>query len=535
MIRARNIFLVLLLLCVLASGCMPTAATPPEPNQATDERATSISNPPATSVSSPTGEPATSTSSPPATSVSSPTSEPATSTSNLLATGISGPSQETFAFRVLTTGFSHPWDIAFGPDGYLWITERTGKQVTRVDPSDGSQYVALTIPEVYQAAPQDGVLGLAFHPELLKGTGNDYIYIAYSYNAAKDPAVDRRIKIRRYSYDTAKQTLGNPVDLITNLPASTDHNSGRLVFGADQKLYYTIGDQGGNQFDLFCQPIPAQKLPTAAEVSAHDWSKYPGKVLRLNLDGTIPSDNPRFAGVQSHIYSYGHRNVQGLVSGPDGKLYASEHGPKTDDEVNLIQAGKNYGWPYVAGYQDDQAYVYGNWSAAATPPGCAGLRYSDFAIPASVPQQKESAWSDPDFTPPLKTFFTVPNGYKFFNPACGQNNYICWPTVAPSGMDIYTPRPGGMPGWSTSLLMTSLKRGTVYRMELSADGRSIRGDAIPYFKTTNRYRDIAINPDGLTFYVITDNDLPTLDPSGVPTEALENPGAILEFRYTGRQ
>src|SRR4051812_12453621 len=140
MIRTRSIFLLLILLCVLASGCVPTAATPPEPSQTTDERATGTSSPPATSISNP---PATSTSSPPATSTSSPTDEPATDTSNLPTTGISSPTQETFAFRVLTTGLSHPWDIAFGPDGYLWITERTGKQVTRVNPADGSKHVAI--------------------------------------------------------------------------------------------------------------------------------------------------------------------------------------------------------------------------------------------------------------------------------------------------------------------------------------------------------------------------------------------------------
>ena len=87
-------------------------------------------------------------------------------------------------------------------------------------------------------------------------------------------------------------------------------------------------------------------------------------MLRLNLDGSIPSDNPMIGGVRSHIYSYGHRNPQGLVFAPDGKLYESEHGPNTDDEVNLIRAGGNYGWPHVAGYRDDQSYAYANWSAS---------------------------------------------------------------------------------------------------------------------------------------------------------------------------
>lgn len=440
--------------------------------------------------------------------------------------------QEPFTMRVLPTELEQPWEIALGPDGYLWITERIGKQVTRVNPTDGSSHVAVTIAEVYQNARQDGLLGMAFHPDLLQDKGNDYVYLAYTYDAAAGAAVDRRAKISRYTYDANSQILADPVDLISNLPGSTDHNSGRLVFGVDQKLYYSIGEQGNNQFGNFCQPILAQVLPTAAEVSASDWSHYPGKVLRLNLDGSIPADNPTLEGVQSHIYSYGHRNVQGLVAGVDGQLYAAEHGPKSDDEINRIEAGKNYGWPQVAGFQDDQAYVYANWSAA---PNCEDLEYSDYAIPASVPQQLESEWSHPDFMPPLKTFYTVAKDYNFQNPECADNNFICWPTIAPSGLDIYMAQADGIPGWPPSLLIPALKTGTVYRVALSADGTTLDGEAIPYFKTTNRYRDLAISLDGRTFYIITDNDNYTQDPNGLPTEALENPGAILEFTYMGSE
>jgi PQQ-dependent dehydrogenase (s-GDH family) len=174
-------------------------------------------------------------------------------------------------------------------------------------------------------------------------------------------------------------------------------------------------------------------------------------MLRLNLDGSIPSDNPVIAGTRSHIYSYGHRNPQGLAFGPDGKLYSAEHGPKTDDEINLIQAGKNYGWPHVAGYKDDQAYVYGNWSASSSTP-CSSLEYSDYVLPPSVPPQQESAWSYPDFVPPLKSLFVVPTGYNFQDPACEGNEYICWPGVAFSGIDVYAAGSDGIPGWSNSIL-----------------------------------------------------------------------------------
>src|SRR5690606_10548112 len=115
-----------------------------------------------------------------------------------------------------------------------------------------------------------------------------------------------------------------------------------------------------------------------------DWSAYVGKVLRLDLDGGIPDDNPEIGGVRSHAFTYGHRNPQGLAFGPDGTLDSAEQGPKTDDEINILEAGKNYGWPHVAGYQDDMAYVYANWSE-----GPEDAEYSDFVIPESVPTQAE--------------------------------------------------------------------------------------------------------------------------------------------------
>src|SRR3954462_11681456 len=118
----------------------------------------------------------------------------------------------------------------------------------------------------------------------------------------------------------------------------------------------------------------------------------------MNLDGSIPKDNPELNGVRSHIFSFGHRTPQGIAFGPTGALFASEQGPKSDDELNRIEAGKNYGWPLVAGFQDDKGYVYGNWSAA---PNCKQLGYSDYTLPAGVPQQQESEWSDSSFMPPL--------------------------------------------------------------------------------------------------------------------------------------
>jgi PQQ-dependent dehydrogenase (s-GDH family) len=428
---------------------------------------------------------------------------------------------QAFTQRVVATGLQGPWELRWGPDGRLWVTERTGKRITRINPADGSKTVALTIPGVHQSVEQDGLLGMAFHPELLRGTGADYVYVYFTYAVNPPPEVIRRGMIRRYTYDPSTQMLGSPVDLLTGLPVHNDHISGRLAFGPDQKLYLSVGDQGNNFLANACIPNRAQQVPSASEVAERDWMKYQGKLLRVNLDGTIPADNPVIAGVRSHIYSYGHRNIQGITFGPDGKVYTAEHGPSTDDEVNLNQAGKNYGWPNVAGYQDDRAYVYGNWSAASS---CSALRFNADAVPPEVPQLKESAWHHADFTPPLKTFFTVDSGYDFR--ARGTA------TIAPSGMELYTGGANAIPGWANSLLLVAMKAGRVYRMKLSADGTSIVGDAEELFKTTNRYRDIAFAPDGRTIFLITDPAGRTTDSAGVMTTALENGGSILEFSYT---
>ncbi|HYR84486.1 MAG TPA: glucose/sorbosone family PQQ-dependent dehydrogenase [Terriglobia bacterium] len=432
--------------------------------------------------------------------------------------------QESFSSRVLATGLEGPWEITWGPDDQIWTTERVGKRVTRVNPADGSKITAVTISEVYEDHGQDGLLGMALHPQLLRGTGNDYVYVAYTYDADPGPGVNRKGKLRRYTYNSGTHTLQSPVDVLTSLPAGSDHLSFRLAYGPDQKLYLTVGDQGSGWLQNYCNLNRAQELPAAAEVRTGDWTRYQGKVLRLNLDGTIPSDNPTLAGVRSHIYSYGHRNAEGLAFGTDGLLYSSEHGPNTDDEVNIIEAGKNYGWPDVAGYKDDQAYTYADWSASSPMP-CASLQFNATAIPPSVPQKKESTWSHPDFKPPIKTFFTVANGYDFARLGAA--------TIAPSSADIYTAR-DGIPGWANSLLVSSLKLGKVYRLKLSADGHSVTGEPIEHFKSTNRYRDIAIHPGGKTIYLATDNSGRSTDASGRTTQELENPGAILEFSYRSR-
>ncbi|MEO7192427.1 MAG: glucose/sorbosone family PQQ-dependent dehydrogenase [Vicinamibacterales bacterium] len=423
----------------------------------------------------------------------------------------SAPGSEQFATRVVTSGLENPWEMLWGPDGRIWVTERTGKRVTRVNAADGTKTVAIAIPDILQKHGQDGLLGMALHPDLLKNTGNDFVYLALTYDADPGPAETRRMKIRRYTYDAQAQTLGSPLDLLENLPAGNDHVSGRLAFGRDQKLYLTLGDGGYNQLSLFCQPIHAQELPTPAEVAAKNWQHYEGKILRVNLDGSVPTDNPMLDGARSHVYTYGHRNAQGLIVAADGKIYASEHGPSVDDELNLIQAGKNYGWPYVAGYKDDQVYQYTNWSASSPAP-CSSLTFTEIVAPPSVPHQEESAWIEPNFVPPLRTFFTVGADHDFTKEK--------FATIAPSGIDLYTVSTGGIPGWAPSVLVTSLTRGTLYRVQLNTAGDAAVGQTREYFKSRDRYRDVLVSADGRTIYLAVDAG-----------NNLDHPGSIIGFTY----
>lgn len=413
-----------------------------------------------------------------------------------------------------------PWDLNYGPDDYLWVSERQEGVIVRINPTTAERDEIIDIPDMSSTAGQDGLLGFAFHKDFLNGS--PYVYLSYTYLVQGQ----RTQKLVRYTYDINGNdgSLSSPVIVIDNLPCSNDHNSGRLLFGPDDKLYYSIGDQGANQSSNYCNPNLAQVMPTQSEIDQEDWSNYPGKILRLNPDGSIPNDNPMFGGVQSHIYSVGHRNPQGIVFGNNGILYSDEHGPNTDDEVNIIYSGKNYGWPNIAGYQDDQLYDYCNWSSA---PNCQSLSYSSTNCHPSITLLEENTFSEPNYQGPLLSMFAAPDDYNFNDPAC-SDSWICRPNVAPSSIAIY--ESDEIPAWKNSLLVASLKRGRIYRLKLDEDGTSMVGDTTQHFYTQNRYRDIALDPDGKSFYIITDESGKTSDATGYQQRTtMLNPGTILKF------
>ena len=431
----------------------------------------------------------------------------------------------------LTPNFelNNPNTIIYGPNDYLWITERVGKKVVKIDPiAGGSKTVMLDLTSVvYQTGGQDGLMGMAVHPDLydnINTTTNNYVYLAYTYNSG-----GRKLRIARFNYVAASGTLdfASQTTILEGFDASNDHNSGKLQIGPDLKLYYTVGDQGYNQFANACSEIRAQYLPTSGgqtQTSVADKAEYKGKILRMELDGSIPADNPVLGGFRTHIYTYGHRNPQGIVFGSNGKLYSSEHGAKVDDELNIIEAGKNYGWPHIAGYYDNKAYGYCNWSSATN---CDAGAFSDHNCAVGVTPIPEFDSSNDAlaaiFQPPIGTY----NSTVDVDPSGG---FLEWPTVAPSSIAIY--EAGLIPDWGTSLLIPTLKRGTIYRAKLNATGDDLESQTYEEFHSSNdRYRDIAVGPDGVTFYAITDSSGSTSGPSGTNPQTLQNPGVVMRIQY----
>ena len=401
---------------------------------------------------------------------------------------------ETFTMSQIGSNnlLNNPWDLHYGPDNYLWVTERTTGVIVRINPANAQRDNLIQIPDASSTAGQDGLLGMALHPELL--TTNPYVYVSYTYLVTGQ----RKQKLVRYTYQLNGNdgSLSSPVILISNLPSSNDHNSGRLIFGPDNKLYYTIGDQGVK----VCNSNLAQFLPTQQNIDQQNWANYPGKILRLNLDGSIPADNPVINGVKSHIYTYGHRNPQGITFANNGILYSDEHGPSSDDEVNIIDAGKNYGWPFVAGIKDNLMY---------DSDGCLTT---------------ETSFTAPNYQDPLLSMF-LPNAYK--DPAC-TDSWMCRPNIAPSSIGVY--ESNTIPSWNKSLLITSLKKGRIYRLKLDSNGTVVIGEPTQHFYTPNRYRDIVVSPDGKSIFMITDNSGKTADASGFnQVSSVQNPGAILKF------
>ncbi|MDR1609179.1 MAG: PQQ-dependent sugar dehydrogenase [Deltaproteobacteria bacterium] len=428
------------------------------------------------------------------------------------------PTAEPFVGKIVLEGLEAPWGMIWEPGGHLWITERQGKRVLDVDPASGQKTVLLEISEIKTGPQHEGLLGLALAPDF-KNSG--LVYLNYTYMDGDK----EKHKIVRYKYDPKAKKLGNPEDILVGIPAGSDHQGGRLIFGPDGKLYLSKGELGHNQGGHRCKPNDAQRTPTAEEVAKKDYSAYVGKVLRLNPDGGVPADNPVIKGVKSHVFTLGHRNPQGLLFIGD-QLFSVEQGPSTDDELNRLEPGGNYGWPLIAGYQDDQAYGFIDWSKV---PGCEKTA-GDVYLPSDQPIEKETKWDRKDFKEPARTFYTVPSSYNFKDPKFGALAYLGWATIAPSSLDYYPPD-GPIKAWQNSIIISALKNGAIYRLPLSGDVKQVQGDILKYFHTQNRYRQVLLSLDGRSIYVITDSSGNVLDENGLPAQTLKNPGSLIVFEY----
>jgi glucose/arabinose dehydrogenase len=336
---------------------------------------------------------------------------------------LAAPTPE-FSIDVLIKGLDTPWAIDFAPDGRIFITERGGRiRVLERGHLRPDPWMTLDV----AASGEAGLLGLALDPRFAQ---NFFLYVTYTYRNVSGKMQNRLVRLR----EDAKSGKGllDKV-LIDNVAAANNHDGGRLKFGPDGKLYWSMGD--------------AQESRRAQNLSSLN-----GKILRLNSDGSVPTDNPF---PNSYVYSYGHRNPQGLAWQPKtGRLYATEHGPSgfqgcCRDEVNFIELGKNYGWPEVRGDETREGMV---------PP----------VIHAGTSE-----------------------------------------TWAPAGASFATRGP-----WAGSLLFTGLRGQTLYRLQLDPSDARKAGQLERHFsRRFGRLRDVVEGPDG-NLYLLTSNR----DGRGNPTE-----------------
>ena len=228
---------------------------------------------------------------------------------------------------VIVDGLNNPWEIVFGPNGDIYFTERDGR-IWKMSES-GVAKVIQTFPK--SGSVEGGTLGLALHPDFEE---NNKIYV-YQTNLELE-----LYQNKVFSFEVDGDTLSNKQLILDGIPGAPWHDGGRIKFGPDQKLYISTGDA--------INPGWSQDLSSLA-----------GKILRINSDGTIPNDNPFDS---SPVFSYGHRNPQGLAWSTDGLFLSSEHGPSGElgyghDEINLILKGKNYGWPKIVGDSSEDSFV----------------------------------------------------------------------------------------------------------------------------------------------------------------------------------
>jgi aldose sugar dehydrogenase len=234
-----------------------------------------------------------------------------------------------FDVEVLATGLEVPWELAFLPNGDIFITERPGRVRLFRDGKLAPEPILVFEDAEHVPSAEAGLCGMALHPDFEE---NGWIYFYYTYRNEDD---EHRNRIVRYVVDGLE--FSDREVIVDDLYGAYTHNGGRIAFGPDDKLYVTLGD--------------AQRHDDAQRITV-----LVGKILRINDDGSIPEDNPY---PESPVYAYGLRNPQGLAWHPEtGDLYAPQHGPTGNDELNKIESGKNYAWPHMEGFEGTRSDRY---------------------------------------------------------------------------------------------------------------------------------------------------------------------------------
>jgi aldose sugar dehydrogenase len=354
-------------------------------------------------------------------------------------------------------GLERPWALAFLPDGALLVTERTGRlrRVTADFTLDPRPIAG--IPEVLTSAYK-GLMDVALHPDY---ADNGWVYFTYSQRlpGETDDNWDKltgpagTAVLARGRYDGA-YTLSAVQDLFVATAATSGVSAARIVFGTDGKVYMSIG---APSYDL--ANGGTNRVGHVDE--AQDPASHAGKILRLNDDGTAPADNPfvHTPGYLPEIYALGVRNPTGMVVHPTtGDLWEVEHGPLGGDEINVIRAGRNYGWPLVS---YGRAYS-GDRTAAGSGP----------VLPSP---------SAPGMEEPL----------------------LYWsPNIAPGGLAIYTGQ--RFPGWQGHAFIGGLRSTQLHRVALTPEGLP-RDQQSLLLALGQRIREVREGPDGL-LYLLTDHD-----------------------------
>lgn len=317
--------------------------------------------------------------------------------------------------EVLAENLDVPWDLEYADDGFLWFNEQVGK-ISRINLETGKIEELLIIDEVWRKRTA-GLLGLAVHPDF---ENNPYIIV--NYTVMVDSVISN--KLVRYTFEN--EALISP-QVLMEIPGNTAHNGSRIKFAKDGKILWATGDAYG--FD-----------------NAQSDTSLNGKILRINLDGSIPKDNPN---PQSYVWAKGFRNIQGLTLDSQGRIFTSEHGDAIEDEINLIEKSGNYGWPAIEGFHD-------------------------------LEEEKEFAKRNNTIEPV----------------------YSWTPVVAPSGLDFYGDL--SIEEWKNSLLLTTLKGKSLRILKLSEDGKSIINETVFFENHYGRLRDVAVSTSG-DIYIATSN------------------------------